>query len=741
MIDTSTLKVVSKGIRKKDYKELVTGNPVFTEDIASPDALTVKLLRSPLANAIVKEIDASAALKVPGVVAVYTWKDVPNRRFTLAGQDYPEASPYDRLIIDRHLRYVGDVVAIIAARSAESAEKAVKLIKATYDALEPVLDFKKALDNPSLVHTEDDWSINFPQGEDVKRNLICHELSYDGDVDAVLTTCDELVDETYYTCSDNQSMMETFRTYSYMEDGRLVILSSTQIPFHIQRIVASVIGIDKEKVRVVKPKVGGGFGAKQVSVSDIYTAWVTWNTGLPALLVFDRTEAMTCGCPRHEMQIRIRMGADKDGRIRAIEMQTLSNGGAYGEHSTTTMGLTGHKAISMYGSLEAYRFDAKAVYTNLQPAGAFRGFGATQGIHAVESAVDELAHKLGIDPCAIREMNMVREGQVMPSYYNEVNTSCNLDKCLARVKEMVGWESNYPRKVLENGHIRSVGIAMSMQGSSIAGIDVGGAKIRLAGDGKVHLLIGATDMGTGCDTTLAQIAAEALGCGIDDVITEQVDTDRSPYDSGSYASSTAFLTGKAVYKCAVELLTKCKDELAGGAELGIFEYDEICRKKGLTIEHELEHQCPNSPPPFMVGAAIIDIDPATGRITPVEYDAVVDCGTILNPNLVRVQTEGGIVQGLGMALYEDVSYTDKGQVKQRNFLQYKIPSRMDICPINVEFAPSYEEQGPYGAKSIGEVVINTVCPSIANALENACGVRIRQMPLTPEKVWKALQSK
>lgn len=760
MKPVSELRAVNQPIRKKDYKALVTGQPVYTQDLAPADCLVVKLLRSPHASALVEDIDVSRAELVPGIACVLTWRDVPQIRFTQAGQSYPEGSPYDRYILDRRVRYVGDPVAIVAGETQEAVERALKLIKVTYQVLEPVLDFRTALDNPNVVHPEEDWKILYEQGSEVKRNLICHEESADGDVEAVLADCDVVVDETYHTVSNNQTMMETFRAFSYLDTyGRLNIVPSTQIAFHVRRIVSTALGIPKSKVRVIKPRIGGGFGAKQTVEAEIYPAIVTWRTGKPAMIVYSREEATTCGCPRHEMEIRVRIGADRDGHIRGISMYTLSNGGAYGEHSTTTVGLSGHKAISLYGKLEAYAFRADVVYTNLQPAGAYRGFGATQGIHAVESAVDELAHRLDMDPARIREQNLVREGQIMPSYFGERNTSCTLDQCLARVKEMIGWEEKYPRRVLPNGHIRGVGLAMAMQGSAISGIDVGGATLKVGDEGMVNLLIGAADMGTGCDTTLAQVAAECLEIPVDQVVTAQVDTDTSPYDSGSYASSTAFLTGGAVYKCAQTLIEKIRAEAArqrgwpveeteyhdglvehlpSGEKVSLAEVAYASECGGVPIIATENHTSPNSPPPFMAGAAEIDLDPETGKVTLVEYDAVVDCGTPLNPNLARVQTEGGIVQGIGMALTETVRYNPDGSLIERNFLQYKIPTRQDICPIHVEFAPSYEPQGPFGAKSIGEVVIDTPCPAIANALENACGVRIREMPITAEKVWREL---
>ena len=400
-------KSVGKSVRKKDAMQLLLGKGVYTDDVTG-DALVVKLLRSPHANAMVRSIRTDAAKKVPGVVDIYTWEDVPRHRFAIAGQTYPEPSPYDRLIIDRHVRFVGDVVAIIAAENEKAALKAMKLIRVEYEVLEAVLDFRTARDNPVLVHPEEDWFPPCPVGGDNKRNLVASEVNSDGDVDAVMADCEIRIDHTYHTRAFNQAMMETFRTYCEIDRyGRLHVISSSQIVFHCRRIIANALGIPKSRVRVEKPRIGGGFGAKQTAVSEIYPAFVTWKTGRASQVIFTREESQIAGSPRHEMEIRVRLGADRDGRIRALDLYTLSNSGAYGEHGPTTVGLSGHKSIPLYtGSLEAYRFGYDVVYTNLQSAGAYRGYGATQGIFALESAVNELAEKLHMDPTVLREKNL-----------------------------------------------------------------------------------------------------------------------------------------------------------------------------------------------------------------------------------------------------------------------------------------------------------------------------------------------
>ena len=748
---------IHKSVRKKDSMQLLLGKPVYTDDITGP-ALVVKLLRSPHANAIVEEIHTEIAKKIPGVVDIYTWEDVPKTRFAIAGQTYPEPSPYDRLIIDRHVRFVGDVVAIIAAEDEKAACKAMKLVKVKYNVLEPVLDFHKAKDNPVLVHPEDDWYPPVDVGGDVKRNVIAHELSGDGDVDAVISDCEVSFSHAYHMRAFNQAMMETFRTYTCLDRyGRLHVISSTQIVFHVRRILSRALGIPKSKIRVEKPRIGGGFGAKQTAVSEVYPAFVTMQTGRPAKLIFTRYESQIAGSPRHEMEVTVRLGADRDGHIRGLDLYTLSNTGAYGEHGPTTVGLSGHKSIPLYtGGLEAFRFGYDVVYTNTMAAGAYRGYGATQGIFALESSVNELAESLGIDPTQIREKNMLREGMKMPAYYGETANACALDRCMARCRELFGWEEKYPVREMGDGKVRTAGVAMAMQGSCISNVDVGSATVKLADDGTFNLIIGAADMGTGCDTILAQMVAECMDCSVDDVAVFGADTDASPYDSGSYASSTTYVTGKAVELACEELKKKLCAIAAGmlGCEPEETVFEDGCVRKVNTDERvtlaqisvkdqvandiaavaTASHSSPVSPPPYMVGMVEIELDRYTGEVKILDYVAVVDCGIAINPALARIQAEGGIVQGIGHTLFENITYDETGKPVESNFMQYKIPTRLDMGHLQVEFENSYEPTGPFGAKSIGEIVINTPAPAIAHAIYRATGVWHRELPITPEKI-------
>ena len=740
--------------------------PGYTDDLAPKDCLVVKVLRSPHAHALVKTIDTKRASAVPGIACVLTWEDSPACRFTQAGQTYPEPSPYDRRIIDRRLRFVGDVVAIVAGDTEQAVDRALKLIKTEYEVLKPVLDFRKAKDNPVLVHPEEDWKSLCPVGADNKRNLCSSGSESDGDVEAVLKDCDLVIERTYHTKADNQTMMETFRAFTYLDAfGRLNVVASTQIPFHIRRILANALGIPKSAVRVVKPRIGGGFGAKQTGVAEIYPAIVTMKTGRPAKMIYTRYESMIAASPRHEMEVTVRMGLSKEGKVRAVDMYTLSNTGAYGEHGPTTVGLSGHKAIPIY-TPEAFRFTYDVVYTNYQSSGAYRGYGATQGLFAVETALNEAAALLGIDPLEIRRKNFLREGQIMPAYYNERLESCHVSQCMEKARAMMDWDKKYPFKDMGNGKVRGVGVGISMQGSGIPCVDVGTVTIRLSDEGHYNMMIGATDMGTGCDTILSQMAADCMDCDVKDIVVSGVDTDVSPYDSGSYASSTTYVTGMAVVKACRELREKI---IAQGAELlGIpaktADFDGACvyaanednandgtasislkdisTKRmcgsGLALEATVSHSSPTSPPPFMCGMAEVEVDLQTGKIELLEYKAAVDCGTVINPNLARIQAEGGIVQGIGMALFEDINYTDKGRLKENSFMQYKIPARVEIPDLEVEFDSSYEPSGPFGAKSVGEVVMNTPLPAIVQAVYHATGLWFRELPVTPEKVIRGL---
>ena len=752
------MKFVNNRVMKKDAMSLVTGQAVYTDDIAPKDALIVKVLRSPHAHALVKNVKKDVALKVPGIECILTWEDAPDSRFTTAGQTYPELSPYDRKILDERVRYVGDAVAIVAGENEKCVDRALKMIKVEYEVLKPVLDFREALDNEVVVHPEEDWEVKVPISPDVKRNLICHDVLEEGDVEAEFAKCKYVIEETYLTKANQQTMMETFRAYTYKDAyGRLVCVASTQVPFHVRRILATALDTSKSNIRVVKPRIGGGFGAKQSVINEIFPALVTWKTGKPAKIIYSRKESQIVSSPRHQMQITVKLGADENGKLKAASLYTLSNAGAFGDHTPTTIGLTGHKSLPLYTShVNAFKFAFDGVYSNTIPAGAYRGYGATQGVYALETTMNKLALKMNMDPIEFKKKNLLKEGDYMPAYHGETANSCTLEKCLDKVKEMINWDEKYPCKDLGNGKVRSVGLAVAMQGSAISNVDVASVTIKVNDDGFYSMMIGATDMGTGCDTILAQMAADCLDTHVDNIVVYGVDTDISPYDSGSYASSTTYLTGNATIKTCQILREKI---IAAGADMldikledADFDGEKVYSVKeersislkdiannamcysNHTLTATAKEKTPVSPPPYMAGAVEIELDKETGHVEIIDYATCVDCGTVINPALATVQTEGGLVQGIGMALYEDVQYDNKGRILNDSFMQYKIPTRLDMGKIRVEFESSYEPTGPFGAKSIGELVINTPSPALCHAIYNASGVWINELPMTSEKI-------
>lgn len=758
---------VKKSIPKVDGMGLMLGKPAYTDDLAPKDALIVKVLRSPHAHARILSIDAEAARRIPGLKCVLTYENVPDRVFTRAGQGYPEPSPYDARILERTVRYVGDAVAIVAGSTEKVVDLAMEKIKVKYEVLPAITDFEKALDADVVIHSEGDSSSMFPIGHDPSRNLAAQYEMEIGDVEATLKTCDVVHQATYYTQAQSHSMSEPHAAVAYYDfQDRLTIISSTQTPFHVRRILSKNLDVPLSTIRVIKPRIGGGYGGKQAIHGEFYVAIVTQMTKLPAKLVYSRKEVFRSTYSRHQMRIDIRVGAMKDGTLKAIDVDILSNTGAYGEHALTVLMVAGSKSLPLYNRVEAVGFRGDVVYTNLTPGGAFRGYGAVQGNFALESIMDELAIELDMDPVELRRKNMIREGETSKIF--EVMgegtegtamtvDSCKLDECLDWTMEKLNWTEKYPRTVVDEHRVRGVGFALAMQGSGIPYIDMASAIIKLNDDGFFNLLIGATDLGTGSDTILAQIAAETLGVPDHKVIVYSSDTDLTPYDTGAYASSTTYVSGHGV-RIAAERMREAIVEKANrffGIEDARFDgRNIIAGDQIVTLEQfsttlfysEQQEQLVasgsyvgiKSPPPYMVGACEVEVDKRTGRIKVLDYYAAVDCGTTINPNLARIQVEGGLLQGIGMALYEEVKYSDSGYLYSDSFLRYKVPTRMEVGEMHVAFIDSYEPSGPFGAKSVAEIGIDTPPAAIANAVYHATGVRIRTLPITGEALWRKL---
>jgi len=594
-----------------------------------------------------------------------------------------------------------------------------------------------------------------------------------GNVEETLKTCDYVIEETFYTQAQAHVMLEPHTVNARMDYlNRLCIYSATQTPFHVRRIISQGLEIPLSKIRVIKPRVGGGFGGKQAIHGEMLVAYVTYKTGKPAKMVFTRKEVFESSYSRHPMKLTMTLGADKSGKLRAIDCRVLSDTGAYGEHALTVFMVTGSKVLPLYNKVDAVRFAGDVVYTNKTPAGAYRGYGAIQGNFALESAVDILCKKMGIDPIEFRQMNMIKEKETSPIFAimgegtegTAMNMeTCKLEECVEKGMELIDWKSKYPR--VENGNkIRSVGMALAMQGSGIPYIDMGAATIKLNDDGFYNLMVGATEIGQGSDTVLTQIAAEELMTSADKVVIYSSDTDLTPFDVGAYASSTTYVSGNAVYKAAKLLkeemikeaarILQCEEKdiefdgetfvnLKTEAKISLIDFSNQ-----ITYSHEQKqlqvtasYVGHKSPPPFMAGFIEIEIDKDTFEIDILNYVSVVDCGTTINPLLAKGQVDGAIVQGLGMARFEEVLYSKNGKMISNDMLNYKIPTRLDVKNLTTVFVDSYEESGPFGAKSVGEIGIDTPPAALANAVYNALGVRVKSLPITSEKIYHEMRKK
>ena len=761
------MKRVKVSIPKVDGLGLLKGKPAYTDDLIPDNTLIVKFLRSPHAYVKIKSIDISKAQKIPGVECILTHHDVPKNLFTRAGQGYPEPSPHDKRIFDEYARYVGDEIAAVAAIDEETAIKALREIHVEYEILPEVMDFEKSIDNETIIHMEEDSHSKFEIGFNPKRNIAAAYSMEVGNVEEEFKKCDYTVEQSYYTHAQAHAMMEPHTAFAYIDfQERLTIVTATQVPFHVRRIISKTLEYPMNKIRVIKPRIGGGFGGKQALHGEFIVALMTLKTGKPCKIFYTRKEVFESTCSRHKMRFDIKLGADKEGNLKAIDMKGLSDTGAYGEHALTVFMVAGSKTLPLYNKINSVKFSGDIVYTNNVSAGAFRGYGAIQGNFALESAIDELAKKMNLDPVKFREKNMIKEGETSAVFkimgegregvemYVE---SCKLDYCIKRGKELIKWDEKYPYKKISEDKIRSVGMAIAMQGSGIPYIDMGSAIIKLNEDGFFNLMVGATDIGTGSDTILAQMAAEVLETEVENIVVYSSDTDLTPFDVGAYASSTTYVSGNSVISAAKNMRELIIQAAAEKFEIN----EEEILFDGKTLKSKDEKHCISlkdfstqlyysdkqkqlvanssyvghiSPPPYMAGFVEIEIDIKTGKIDVIEFVGVVDCGTPINPNLAKIQVEGGILQGIGMTIHEEVKINAKGKMLTNNLMNYKIPARNDFGKITVEFAESYEPSGPFGAKSVGEIGIDTPPAVIANAVFNATGIRIRELPITPEKL-------
>jgi putative selenate reductase molybdopterin-binding subunit len=759
--------VVGKNVTKVDAFKLVRGEPVFTDDFSPPGMLFAKVLRSPHAHARIRNVKIDRALAVPGVVDVIWHQDLKPILHTRAGQSYPEPSPYDTLVLPEKARFIGDRVAVVAAETLAAAEKALELIEVEYEVLPAITDMQEALTRTDvLIHeTEDPRGIS----EAGRTNLAARIDKQVGDVDAALARCDLVVTRTYHLPRVQASHIEPHVAVAWLdEDRRLIVRTSTQVPFHLRRMLARVLEMPEARIRVIKPRVGGGFGDKQEMVLEDLVSVLALRTGKPVRLEFTRREELIAARFRHPQQITMTTGVMKDGTMLANRMHVLADTGAYGSHALTVQGNTGQKVLPMY-PLPNIHFQVECVYTNNPMSGAFRGYGAPQGCFALESHIDEVARELGVDRLDLRRKNHIRLGDTDPLSAKlgegreglvRIVRSTGLEEGIRLGCEAIGWGKK--QEPTRAGLKRGLGMALAMQGSGIAGVDWGAATVKLNDDGSVNLTAGATDIGQGSDTILAQLCAEELGLECEQVLVLTSDTDLTPFDVGAYASSTTYISGGAVVKAAVQLREQLAGILAGhwdcDAEQIVFAKGQAVSPKGQSMSMQevalhclyqakvqpmatASHMSEESPPPFAAQFADVEVDPETGQVFLRRFVSAVDCGTVIHPRLAEGQIEGAVAQAIGYALFEEVLLGDNGKVLNPTFLDYKIATALDVPEMRTILVETDEPSGPYGAKAAGEVPIDGPAPAIINAICDALeGVRIYQLPATSERVWRAVKN-
>ncbi|MFQ5980552.1 MAG: xanthine dehydrogenase family protein molybdopterin-binding subunit [Candidatus Heimdallarchaeota archaeon] len=759
---------------------MAQGKPLYAADFVSDlniEPLIAKVLWSPYAHARIKHIDTSRAEALDGVHCVLSYKNVPRIIHTTAGQGYPEPSPYDSYIFDNKVRYVGDRVAAVAAESVEIAEQALKLIDVEYEILPAVFDPEKARDpDAPVIHDEPEAKAVIPVFYDPKHNHVAHTDFTFGNIEDELQKADFVFERKFKTHYAQHCPIEPHVCLAYYDEhdvsefDRIIVRTSTQVPFHARRIIAQALDIPIKQLRVIKPRIGGGFGTKQEVLLEQIVVLLCMRTRKPVLLEFTRREEFVSARTRHPYVVWLRSGVKKDGTITAIELKVLSNTGAYGAHGLTVMSNAGSKTLPLY-RMNAVGFIGDTVYTNLPVAGAYRGYGGTQAAFAMECLIDEMAEAIGMDPAEFRLKNHIRAGEGSPVFkalgegtegVEQTIKSCGLSESINQGKEAIQW--NEKRCNPGNGVIkRGIGMALLMQGSSIPKVDMASATAKMNDDGTFNLHVGATDLGTGSDTVLSQVFAEVLSISVEDVLVYSSDTDMTPFDKGAYASSTTYLSGMAVKKVAekikqqilevaARILDVSPDKLNLSKSAVIDEseeklsFQEICRH-ALYSEDQVQiggiasHVSDESPPPFAAHFAEVEVDTETGQVKVVKYVAAVDCGTAINPKLAEGQVEGAVINGISFALTEEFLFTKKGRMLNASFDDYKLFTTEDIPELKTILIPTYEPTGPFGAKSVAEIGMNGPLPAIANGIYDAVGIRLRYPPFTPEKVLKAVAEK
>jgi putative selenate reductase molybdopterin-binding subunit len=774
---------VGKSEIKVDAIKLAQGKPAFAADFEKRGLLHAKVLHSPHAHARIKNIDTSKAKALKGVAAVLTWKDLPRVVYSTAGQSDPIPGPLDAFSLDNKVRFVGDRVAFVAAETPQIAEEALKLIEVKYEILPAILNSSESMDSDIKIHDEPEY-VNFADSNPDK-NLAAHIRIDIGDVEKGFREADVIFEAFYEVPKVQQAHIEPHVVVTYWDDDdRLVIKTSTQVPFHVRRIMAPVLGLPVKRIRVIKPRIGGGFGGKQEVLIEDVAAHLTIATKRPVIYEYTREEEFIAARSRHPMRVKMRTGIKKDGTITANSMYALSDTGAYGCHALTVTGNTGHKSMALYVGDGEYRkapnirFYADVVYTNTPPAGAYRGYGVPQGYWPLDRHLEKIAREMGFDPIEFRLKNTIRPGEYHPfsTAWNEgreprpeIIHTVGLEQCVAQGKAAIGWDQKYGNENWRGAQSKirkGIGVAMVMQGTSIPYLDMGGASIKMNDDGSFNLLVGATDLGTGSDTVLAQMVAEVLGCPIEDVICYSSDTDFTPFDVGAYASSTTYISGTAATNAAKIVAERIKIRAArmlglpesehsnirlanrqaiapDGKSVSLAEIalDSLHKNNQEQIMGVASYVSPVSPPPFAAQFAEVTVDTETGAVTVDKLVMAVDSGVIINPMTASGQIEGGMIQALGYAVCEEMRYDAKGDAIERNFDRYHIFRADEMPELETIFVETFEPSHPFGVKAVAEIPLDGVAPAVGNAILDAIGVNVDEIPATPERVWRAMKAR
>ncbi len=782
---------IGKRVTKVDAVRLVAGEKAFVEDRVENGACILKVLRSPHAHANIKRIDATAAETLDGVVAVFTHANVPHKPYSQAGQGFPEPSPYDRVLLDTKVRHHGDRVAAVLAEDEETAIRAMRLIDVEYEVLPHIMDLDgaKAVDSP-LIHNgpvvyvdgvpDDIEELNagtdleespviyqFPIGGNPRKNIASYVDGGIGDVVKGFKEADVILDKTYETTQIQCTPLEMHTTYVKPEGDRIVIHASTQVPYHLRRIVAGQLGIPENKVRVIKERVGGGYGSKQDILLEELAAWAAWTTMRPVFHQYTREEEFISCSTRKPMRIRVKLGAKKDGKLTAMQMNVESNQGAYGAH-TLTVPMNGvSKSLPLF-LCDNVRFDVTSYYSNIPPTGAYQGYGAPKGNYALQMAVKELAVELDMDHYDLVEKNRVRKGVMLeilrclgegregkPAPVD----SCGLDVALEKGSKLIEWgkkeESTDPDVKIGKG------MCILQQGSGLPGLDQGNCTVKMLGDGTFVVQSGGADLGTGLDTVSAKMVAEVLKADINNITVQSGDTDMAPFDTGAYASSGTYFSGGAARNAAVKIREKILMEAAAVLETTPEELDIefpgiiVGGKEKLDYAKLAWHtqggegtgqivatsSFTTDQFSFPYGAHFcqVAVNVRTGKVKVQKYYALQDCGTPINPEYAKGQVFGGVLKSIGHAMYEEMLFDEEGRCLNSDLRSYGVPMIGDLPDdFRVELVETDDPHGPFGAKSISEISVNGAAPVLANAIYDACGVWMRKWPFSPENVLRAL---